>query len=247
MEVSSTSSVHKSESPFATGISSKIRVKNDGSFLSVPKTNINSREIGSFSITSMFDANVYSRMLSHETVALDKIPVSIFATQTFISECLKCRPKDLIAYMNSWTPQQMSDFMEKYDVLPEAMLGRLFAEGLNPAFIPRDIKFSPSFLRVAANANPDRLTTEILSKEDIQSVRLAIRNLDDNQVEKLWRNGMSTAKLPTIKSSNDKFVSRIKLVNSRRFEKEIQNPINAMLRSKIEQHSLMERKASTSK
>jgi hypothetical protein len=201
----------------------------------VPKANINSREIGSFFIARMFDTNVYSGVLSCGTVGLDKIPGGIFTTQTFISECLKCRPKNLIAYINSWNVQQMSDFMEKYDILPKAMLGRLFAECVNPAFIPRDIKFSPSFLRVAANANPGRLTTEILNKEDIQSVRLAIRKSEDDQVEKLWNNEMSTAKLLTIKRSNGKFVSRIKLANSRRFEKEIQNPINAMLRSKIEQ------------
>ncbi|MDR2779318.1 MAG: hypothetical protein LBB16_03495 [Puniceicoccales bacterium] len=248
MDEISVNSVRKLESPSTTSNGSKIKVKNDAITLSAHKTNIQRREIGNFSIASVgFDANVYAHMLSRAPIAFDRVPIHIFASQAFISESLKFCPKELIDHMNSWSSKQMSDFIKQYDILPEAMLGRLFSEGLNPTFIPKDVKLSPAFLRVATNTNPDRLTTEILNKEDIQSVRLAMSNLDDSKVEKLWNNGMSTAKLPTAKSSNAEFIARIRLKNPERLKKEIQNPINAMLRSRVEHYSLDERVASTPK
>jgi hypothetical protein len=237
---------HGVEPSSKANMKGRIRVSNAANPLSMPKTNILSQGIGNFlTATSEFDANVYSRVLSNKTVTLDKVPMAVFASQSFIAKCLDQRPEELIAHMNSWNQGQMSDFIEKYDVLPEAMFGQLFSKGLNPDFIPKDIKLSLPFLRVAANANPHKLVVEILNGEDIQSVRLALRNLDDERVKELWNNGMPTAKLPTEKSSNDEFVSRIRAADPERFEKEIQSrPINAMLRSKIGQRSLVERSVS---
>jgi hypothetical protein len=230
----------------------RVRVSNAPSPLSTPKTSISSQGIKNFLTETSafdateFDAKVYSHVLSGETVTLDKVPMNVFSTQSFVTKCLDQRPKELIAHMNSWSQKQMLDFIEKYDVLPEAMFGRLFLEGLNPTSIPKDIKLSLPFLRVAANANPHKLVVEILNREDIQSVRLALRGLDDKRVEELWNNGMPTAKLPTMKSSNDEFVSRIRTADPKRFETEIQSrPINAMLRSKIEQRPLFGRSVST--
>lgn len=221
----------------------RIRANNAPNPLPTPKTSVLSQGIGSFiAKTSEFDANVCSRMLSNKAVTLDKIPMCIFASQAFIAKCLDQRPKELIAYMNSWDQDQISTFIEKYDVLPEAMLGRLFVEGLNPDFVPKDIKLSLPFLRIVANANPGKLVAEILKKEDIQSVRLALRNLDDGRVEKLWNNGMPTAKLPTAKSFSGEFIERIKAADPERFESDIQKyAVNAMLRSKIQLQPLIKR------
>ncbi|MDR1528482.1 MAG: hypothetical protein LBS22_02760 [Puniceicoccales bacterium] len=224
----------------------RIRANNTANPLPIPETSIPSQRIENFlAKTSEFNANMYSRMLSNETVTLDKVPMYVFASQSFIEKCLDLRPKELIAHMNSWNQEQMSDFIEKYDILPEAMFGRLFSEGLNPGRIPNDIKLSLPFLRVAANANPGKLA-EILKKENIQSVRLAISGLPDELITNLWQNGMPTVMLPAKKSSNDEFVSRIRAVDSKRFEDDIQNyTVNAMLRSKVKQFSLRERSVST--
>ncbi|MDR0742664.1 MAG: hypothetical protein LBE98_04350 [Puniceicoccales bacterium] len=227
------------------GMGGRIRVNNARKPLSMPKTGILSQRIENFLAgSSTFDANVYLRILSNKKITLDKVPLNVFASQPFIWKCLDQRPKELIAHMNSWNSEQMLYFIEKYDVLPEAMFGRLFSEGLNPTLIPGDIRLSLPFLRVAANANPGKLA-ESLKKENIQSVRLALRDLDDELITNLWKNGMPTVMLPAKKSSNDEFVARIRAANPKRFEDDIQNyAVNAMLRSKVEQYSLSKRAAS---
>ncbi|MDR2432679.1 MAG: hypothetical protein LBD34_02915 [Puniceicoccales bacterium] len=237
---------HREEPSSAATMGKRIRANNAAKLLSTPKTGILPQKIENFlTETSEFNAKVYSHMLSDKTVTLDKVPMNVFASQSFIVKCLDQHPEELIAHMNSWSQEQMSDFIEKYDVLPEAMLGQLFSKGLKPDFISKNIKLSLPFLRVSANANPHKLVVEILNKEDIQSVRLALRDLDDERVKELWNNGMPTAKLPMKKSSNDEFVSRIRAADPERFEKEVKGrPVNAMLRSKIRQHSLIERSVS---
>ncbi|MDR2628771.1 MAG: hypothetical protein LBC30_02140 [Puniceicoccales bacterium] len=234
-------------SPSATSMKGRIQANNASNHLSIPKAIIFSQRIEKFlAESSEFDANVYLHMLSSKAITIDKVPMHVFASQSFIGKCLDLCPNELVAHMNSWDQKQMLNFLGKYDVLPEAMVGRLFSEGLNPDLIPKDVKLSLSFLRVAANANPHKLVAEILNKEDIQSVRLALRNLDDGRVEKLWNNGMPTAKLPTKKSFDDAFIARIRAADPERFENDIQNcAVNAMLWSKVGQHSLAERDVST--
>ncbi|MDR1173351.1 MAG: hypothetical protein LBK24_00990 [Puniceicoccales bacterium] len=246
VSTSDTPNIQSTGSPSTTGMKGRIQMGNAPKPLSMPKTIISSQGIEKFSTeASDFNTNVYSRMLSSKAVTLDKVPMHIFASQSFVMKCLEHSPKELIAHMNSWDQKQMSAFMGKYDVLPEAMLGRLFLEGLNPDLIPKDLKLSLAFLRVAANANPHKLVAEILNKEDIQSVRLALRNLNDAQVEKLWNNGMPTAKLPMAKSSNNKFVSQISAADPKRFENDIRYAVNATLRSKVGQCPLIKRSASS--
>jgi hypothetical protein len=224
----------------------RIQTNDAANSLSTPKTSVLSKKIENFSTEAPgFDAKVYSHMLSSEAVTLDKVPIRILASQSFIEKCLDRRPEELISHMNSWDQKQISDFIEKYDVLPEAMFGQLFSKGLNPDLIPKDIKLSLPFLRVAANANPHKLVVEILNKEDIQSIRLALRNLDDERVQKLWNNGMSTTKLPTVKSSSDEFISRIKAADPKRLENDIKNrPVSLALRSKMRQRPLAGRSVS---
>jgi hypothetical protein len=62
-----------------------------------------------------FETQVYPRAFSRGTIHLVNVPINARASQGFLAECLK----------------------ERYDIVPEAMLGKLFTSGLDFDLIPK--------------------------------------------------------------------------------------------------------------
>lgn len=128
---------------------------------------------------------------------------NIFQSNASLAQCKQminmayaANQKACIVIMNTWSMEQMEDFIDKYTTLPEAMLGKLFSVGLSPDILPNDIKQSKAFLHVAVVNNPERLINEILSKFDIQTSRLCISQLDKDDIKKLYQYNLPLMYLP---------------------------------------------------
>lgn len=129
--------------------------------------------------------------------------INIFQSNISLAQCRQminmiytANQKICIAIMNTWSPEQMEDFIDKYTTLPEAMLGKLFSMGLSSDIIPNDIKQAKLFLHVAVVNDPERLINEILSKFDIQTNRLCISQLDKNDITTLSQHKLPLMYLP---------------------------------------------------
>lgn len=129
--------------------------------------------------------------------------VNIFQSNASLAQCKQminmtyaANQKACIVIMNTWSMEQMENFIDKYTTLPEAMLGKLFSLGLSPDILPNDIKQSKPFLHVAVVNNPERLINEILSKFDIQTSRLCISQLDKDDIKTLSRHNLPLMYLP---------------------------------------------------
>jgi hypothetical protein len=164
-------------------------------------------------------------------LSFNKIPMKIFAADTFVSKVLESKKltDKLIAHINSWDSDKMLNFIDSYDVLPEAMLGKLFAIGVNPDLIPYDVKLgetSERFLAVACNENPKRLLDCVVKKTQIHDVRIALNNLKLSKIINLAENGLPLSRVPTRELSNVVSALTKNKLTQMRVASELSLPIN---------------------
>lgn len=180
---------------------------NKQSAISQSHTHINDKTSSAVAAKSLenYTIAIVAEQESAKNTIMDilKQNANIFQSNASLAQCKQminmayaANQKACIVIMNTWSMEQMEDFIDKYTTLPEAMLGKLFSVGLSPDILPNDIKQSKAFLHVAVVNNPERLTNEILSKLDIQTSRLCISQLDKDDIKKLYQYNLPLMYLP---------------------------------------------------
>jgi hypothetical protein len=166
-------------------------------------------------------------------VDLSAVGMEIFATEEFVANQLTNNGEALVSFINAQPSEFMAKFVVQYDKLPDAMCGKLFACGVNPAVFPRDMQLSTAFIRVAASINPRKLVELVLNRLDIQSVRLALRNFSDEFIENLWGCGMPVSKIPLARASDGIFKS-LAVSDKKRLSMETKAQVNDDIRHLVE-------------
>ncbi len=186
---------------------SDVNFINKQSAISQSHTHINDKNSNAIIAKSLknYTIAIVAEQESAKNTILDilKQNTNIFQSNASLAQCKQminmtytANQKACIVIMNTWSMEQMEDFIDKYTTLPEAMLGKLFSVGLSPDILPNDIKQSKAFLHVAVVNNPERLINEILSKFDIQTSRLCISQLDKDDIKTLSQHNLPLMYLP---------------------------------------------------
>ncbi|MDR2737861.1 MAG: hypothetical protein LBB18_02880 [Puniceicoccales bacterium] len=141
---------------------------------------------------------LYLRRVEVGEISIGDVPMSILASQEFVVNAME-NPEieqKLISLMNSWDKGTMSAFIDSYDTIPEPMMGKLFARGVEASLIPGDVQTNEMFANVAKNVDVKRFVSDIANSIDPKSTKDLMIRLGPNKVAELIENGLLLDRVP---------------------------------------------------
>ncbi|MDR3143917.1 MAG: hypothetical protein LBT64_00230 [Puniceicoccales bacterium] len=160
--------------------------------------------------------DLYLRKLSSGKLSSGEIPMKMLASQDFIVPALEKHGSRLIEYLNSLSGKELMEFANRYDGIPDVILGVLFARGLDKNLIADEAKHSPQFLKMAIESAPQERLFGLFNGKDPRWLEDVIKDLPENSVRTLLTRTLSYEDASVkriVENAAEKFIGGAEIVN----------------------------------